>query len=144
MMTTLLTPELLVQYQDSYIYTMNVLVPTSYDDVQLLLESYIALTQQGTQVYVVIDDELGIVWSISLFIEAKMIRWWVKAGHIEDLVVHDQAQGQGIWWQLIETALQAALDAWCYKVILDCDDELVWYYESKGFESNGVFMRRYM
>lgn len=87
-----LTANLLVEYQESYISTMNALVPTQYDDIQPLLEQFVAMTQQGTHIYIAIDDLHGIVGSISLLIEAKMIRGGVQAGHIEDLVVHECAQ----------------------------------------------------
>ena len=123
---------------------MNALVPTQYDDIQPLLEQFVAMTQQGTHIYIAIDDLHGIVGSISLLIEAKMIRGGVQAGHIEDLVVHECAQWKGIWGELIDRALQSAQQLWCYKVILDCDENLAGYYERKGFEKNGVFMRKYL
>ena len=102
------------------------------------------MNAQGTQVYVAIDEDHGIVWSVTVLNEAKMIRGGVRAGHIEDLVVHEHAQGKGVWWKLLEKAMQAAKESWCYKIILDCDTDLSTYYQKKWFKINGVFMRKYI
>ena len=45
---------------------------------------------------------------------------------------------------LIKHAIQAAKDAHCYKIILDCDAELIPYYEKFGFTNKGIFMGQYM
>lgn len=70
-----------------------------------------------------------IVGSGTLVIEQKFIRQQGKAGHIEDIVVSEQYRGKKLGKRLIELLKQIALANECYKVILDCSQHNVGFYE---------------
>jgi glucosamine-phosphate N-acetyltransferase len=74
-----------------------------------------------------------IVGTATLLIERKFIHGGGRVGHIEDVSVHGDHQRQGIGTALVEHAIKTARRAGCYKVILDCFDELVPFYERMGF-----------
>lgn len=74
-----------------------------------------------------------IVGTITLLIERKFIHGGGRVGHIEDVAVHRDRQRHGIGTALVEHAIEAARQAGCYKVILDCFDPLVPFYERMGF-----------
>ena len=80
-----------------------------------------------------------IVGTASYILEEK---FYGKVSHVEDIAVHPQFKGQGIGQKLIEEVITRSKDAGCYKVILDCDDHMVAYYERAGFRKYNNGMRR--
>jgi glucosamine-phosphate N-acetyltransferase len=74
-----------------------------------------------------------VVGTATLLIERKFIHGGGRVGHIEDVSVHGDHQRQGVGTALVEHAIQTARQAGCYKVILDCFDDLVPFYERMGF-----------
>ena len=62
---------------------------------------------------------------ITLFIEQKLIHGGKCVGHIEDLVVDNNYLGKGIASELINYCVNIAEENNCYKIILDCKEELI-------------------
>lgn len=81
-----------------------------------------------------------IVGATTLLIEQKFIHGGGKVGHIEDVVVSEQFQGSGIGKRIIQFVLDYAARHGCYKTILDCQDDVLPFYEGIGFkrQSNGM------
>lgn len=62
-------------------------------------------------------------------------------GQIEDVVVDDRFRHRGIAKQLIEYLIKIAKNKNCRKVILNCKDDLVPFYQRYGFNRVGNEMR---
>lgn len=75
--------------------------------------------------------------------ERKFLRGCGSAGHIEDVVVDAAARGRRLGARLIDAAAAAARGAGCYKVILDCAEGNVAFYEKCGLTRKEVQMVRY-
>lgn len=75
-----------------------------------------------------------IVGSTTLLIEQKFIHEGGLVGHIEDVVVDKNFQGQKIGEKIIKYLLEIAENQGCYKTILDCTDEVKPFYEKLGFK----------
>ena len=90
-------------------------------------------------IYVAIDNK-KIVGSTTLLIEQKFIHDGGLVGHIEDVVVRKNYEGNGIGIKLVTSLLERAKEKNCYKTILDCKDDVKQFYERIGFkrESNGM------
>ena len=73
-----------------------------------------------------------IVCTATLLIENKYVRGCKNCGHIEDVVVDQSIRGTGIGKRLIKLLIDNAKESDCYKVILDCDDQNIRFYESCG------------
>ncbi len=139
-----LTQEHLKDHHETICETYDALVPSTWADPVKLEQCFMQLSKQWTLIFAAFDTELDrIVWLASLLIEHKLIRWWVIAGHIEDVTVDKDYQDKWIWTKLLEHAVKEWEKAWCYKIILDCDPQYVGYYEKFWFENNWTFMRRY-
>ena len=82
-----------------------------------------------------------IVGSTTLLIEQKFIHNGGKVGHIEDVVVSKEYEGIGIGIKLVNSLLKKAKIMNCYKTILDCQDELIPFYERIGFRQESNQMR---
>ena len=82
-----------------------------------------------------------IVGSTTLLIEPKFIHQGGFVGHIEDVAVKKDFEGQGIGMKLVLSLLDVAKERKCYKTILNCEDELVSFYEKIGFRQKTNEMR---
>lgn len=75
-----------------------------------------------------------IVGSTTLLIEQKFIHNGGLVGHIEDVVIDKNFQGQKIGEKIIKYLLEFARNRGCYKTILDCTDDVKPFYEKIGFK----------
>ena len=82
-----------------------------------------------------------IVGSTTLLIEQKFIHEGGFVGHIEDVVVKKEFEGQGIGMKLVLSLLDVAKKKKCYKTILNCEDTLIPFYEKIGFKQKSNEMR---
>jgi len=82
-----------------------------------------------------------IVGSATLLIEQKFIHEGGIVGHIEDVVVKKELEGQGIGMKLVLSLLDVAKERKCYKTILNCENALISFYEKIGFKQKSNEMR---
>ena len=82
-----------------------------------------------------------IVGSTTLLIEQKFIHKGGLVGHIEDVVVKKEFEGQGIGMRLVKSLLDVAKQKKCYKTILNCKDDLRPFYIKMGFNQATNEMR---
>ncbi len=75
-----------------------------------------------------------IVGATTLLIEPKFIHKGGLVGHIEDVVVEKNFQGQEIGEKIMKYLLEFAKNRGCYKTILDCTDDVKPFYEKLGFK----------
>ena len=92
-------------------------------------------------IFVAVSDDGQIIGSIKLLVEPKFAHGGANAGHIEDVVTRQGHEGKGIGKMLVKAALDKAKEADCYKVILDCQQDLVPFYAKSGFKEHEVCMR---
>lgn len=86
-------------------------------------------------------DKNVIVGSATLLIEQKFIRSCGLCGHIEDVVVDSQQRGNNLGKLLIDALKELAIQKKCYKIILDCNEQNVPFYEKCGFTKTEFMMR---
>ncbi|KAF9942602.1 Glucosamine-phosphate N-acetyltransferase-like protein [Mortierella alpina] len=85
-----------------------------------------------------------IVAAGTVLVERKFIRQLGLVGHIEDIAVSADQQGKKLGLRIIETLKAIGQQQGCYKVILDCSEKNVPFYEKCGFERRGVEMGWYV
>jgi glucosamine-phosphate N-acetyltransferase len=85
-----------------------------------------------------------IVCSGTIIIEPKIIHGGRPAGHIEDIVVLEKWRNKGIAKDLLKQLKEIAISKNCYKIILDCNERLVSFYEKSGFSKKGIQMFEYL
>ena len=83
-----------------------------------------------------------IIGTASALIEHKMLHYGSKVGHIEDVVVANRTRAKGIGKSLVERCIEFCRTNGCYKVILDCSNENIPFYENCGFRVVQHGMRR--
>ena len=75
-----------------------------------------------------------IIGATTLLIEPKFIHKGGLVGHIEDVAVDQNFQGQKIGEKIMKYLLEFAKNRGCYKTILDCTDDVKPFYEKLGFK----------
>ena len=88
-------------------------------------------------ILVIEDPQLNkqIIGSATLVVEKKFIRQLSVRGRIEDVVVNNRYRGQQLGKLLIDLLTQFAREkCHCYKISLECKDDLVTFYEQFGYK----------
>lgn len=89
--------------------------------------------------FILIIEDLNanrqIVGTATLICEKKFIRQLAIRGRIEDVVIDDRCRGQQLGKVLIDLLTQFARDqCQCYKISLECKDQLVGFYQQFGYK----------
>lgn len=86
--------------------------------------------------YIIAVAELDgkIVGATTLIIESKFIHDGGLVGHIEDVVVNKEFQGQKIGEKIMIYLIEIAKKRGCYKTILNCTEDVKPFYEKLGFK----------
>ncbi|KAH3685128.1 hypothetical protein WICPIJ_003895 [Wickerhamomyces pijperi] len=98
----------------------------------------------GSNVYnplVIVDSNGKVVATGMVFIEEKLIHSGGLVGHIEDIAVDSSQQGKSLGKFLIKELSLIAKRSGAYKVILDCSESNVKFYEKCGYKEAGVEMQ---
>jgi len=96
--------------------------------------------------YVTVIEDVNkgvVIGSATLLLEQKFIHNCAKRGRIEDVVVDDQYRGKQLGKILLTTLVSLSKRLDCYKLSLDCRDQMIPFYETLGFvkePNNGNFM----
>ncbi len=89
------------------------------------------------------NNKIKILGSGTIIYEPKLIHGCKNVGHIEDIVVHDSYRSIGIAKNILNILVDFSNKNNCYKVILDCKEDLTFFYEKNGFKRNGNQMSKY-
>lgn len=87
-------------------------------------------------VIVVIEDKTTkrVVAASTLFLELKFIHQCAKRGRLEDVAVLDTYRGKHIGETIVKIIVELARESYnCYKITLDCTDELKKFYSKNNF-----------
>ena len=89
----------------------------------------------------VYEREGEVLGTATILVENKLLHYGSRVGHIEDVVVDQNKRLSGVGKALIEKCVEFAKEKCCYKVILDCGEHNVEFYESCGFRAAEGCMR---
>ena len=105
---------------------------------------FISQLNNNHQIYVLVDSSTNnIIASGTLLIENKIIHNMGKVAHIEDIVTDNKFRGKGYGKMMIEYLIEKAKEHQVYKIILNCSDENIKFYEKCGFELKSNQMAKY-
>ena len=127
--------------ENGFLGTLDSLRKTSNLDKKIGKDILKKIISNPDHIIYVAEENGKIIGSTTLFIEQKFIHNGGKVGHIEDVVVSKEYEGRGIGFKLVNSLLEKARVMNCYKTILDCQDELIPFYERIGFKQESNQMR---
>ena len=88
-------------------------------------------------------DKIHIIGTGTIVYEPKIIHNGKYVGHIEDIVVGEKHRNLGIARSILTELKKHAYVKDCYKVILDCSEENIKFYEKNDFIYKGAQMAVY-
>ena len=92
----------------------------------------------------VLEQGKKIISCATLFVEPKYIHECGFVGHVEDVVVDQECRGQKLGKKIINFLTSEAERLGCYKIILDCSDKNIGFYEKCSYEKKGAYMAKYL
>jgi len=96
--------------------------------------------------YVVVIEDVAkskIIGIATLVVERKFLHDAGKCGHVEDVVVDNTYRGKNLGKRVINQLEHLGISLGCYKIILDCSEKNVAFYEKCGFKKKEVQMALY-
>src|SRR5690348_15114109 len=120
---------------------LEALAPVEDPKAWMLTHVFNQRNRRRILTYVAVEDDGCVVGTASVVIEPKLIHNCGTVGHIEDVAVHPLHQGKGIGKLLTQRLLKVCRLHRCYKVILNCNEDKVGFYEKLGFRRHDVGMR---
>ena len=88
--------------------------------------------------FVLIVDER--IVATSTIIMEKKLRYQQVCCHIEDVGVHPDFRGKGYGKKIVEYCVGFSKTNNCYKVKLNCSNDLIEFYQKLGFDVYGNYM----
>jgi len=119
---------------NGFLTTLNSLRQTSDIEQNKAEKIFEKINSNPDHIIVVAELDGKIVGTTTLLIEPKFIHGGGLVGHIEDVVVDKNFQGQKIGEKIIGYLIEFAKNRGCYKTILDCTDDVKPFYEKLGFK----------
>jgi glucosamine-phosphate N-acetyltransferase len=89
--------------------------------------------QDDRQKTLVLEIDGRIRGCLTILVETKIARSHSKVMHIEDVITDQEWRGRGISRKLIDRAKEISKEVGCYKVILNCSEENLGFYQHLGF-----------
>ena len=120
--------------QNGFLITLDSLRQASNIETKKAEEVFEKISTNPNHIIAVAEVEGKIVGATTLLIEQKFIHDGGLVGHIEDVVVDKNYQGQRIGEKIMKYLLEIAKNQGCYKTILDCTDDVKQFYEKLGFK----------
>jgi len=119
---------------NGFLTTLDSLRQASDIDRNKAEEIFEKINSNPDHIVAVAELDGKIVGSTTLLIETKFIHKGGLVGHIEDVAVDKNFQGQKIGGKIMKYLLEFAKNRGCYKTILDCTDDVKQFYEKLGFK----------
>ncbi len=130
-------------YHKGYLQLLSQLTVVG-DVTEQQFKDQLARCRAGGSHIVVGELDGRVVAAATLLVEAKFVHACGFVGHIEDVVVDKTLRGKNLGARVIAEAVKVAAalpNGPCYKVILDCAEHNVGFYEKCGFTRKEVQMR---
>jgi len=135
-----------LQSNDYYLNYINLLNQLSIiDDTKISYNKFEIFIQNLTKKHIikVIEINNQIVATGTLYIEQKIIHEFGHVGHIEDIVVDSNFRGMRLGKKIVCHLINLAKEKGCYKVILNCNENNVRFYEKCGLIRKECEMVKY-
>jgi glucosamine-phosphate N-acetyltransferase len=132
--------------KEQYLLLLSELTSTSYIETSLFIKNVERISQMGAIFVAIINNSsnnIEIIASGTIIIEPKIIRGGKNVGHIEDIIVIKHFRCKGISSKILNIIKIYAIENNCYKIILDCNNEVKNVYIKNNFFVKGIQMAEY-
>ena len=122
---------------EQYFQLINEFRSTNYTKEQFI--HFLEEENKNIHIWVIeINNEL--IASGTILYETKLIHNISLYAHIEDIIVSSKYRKNGYGLILLNELVDICKKNNSYKILLDCQEELIKFYEKSGFKKNGSQM----
>lgn len=122
---------------EKYLQLINEFRPTIYTKEQFIY--FLEENNKNIHIWVIeINNEL--IASGTILYETKLIHNISLYAHIEDIIVSSKYRKNGYGLILLNELVDECKKNNSYKILLDCHEELITFYEKTKFKKNGSQM----
>jgi len=122
---------------EKYLQLINEFRPTNYTKEQFIY--FLEENNKNINIWTIeINNEL--IASGTILYETKLIHNISLYAHIEDIIVSSKYRKNGYGLILLNELVNVCKKNKCYKILLDCQEELITFYKKPGFKKNGYQM----
>ena len=132
-------------------YTFRMLSKNDYEQYFQLInefrltnytkEQFVHFLEENKHIHIwVIEVNNELIASGTILYEIKLIHNISLYAHIEDIIVSSKYRKNGYGLILLNELVDVCKKNNSYKILLDCQEELIKFYESSGFKKNGSQM----
>lgn len=100
--------------------------------------------EHNVHIYVMQTEQEELVGMGTVIVEKKLIHGGSKVAHIEDVVVDQKYRGLGYGKILLDNLISKSKKFGCYKIILNCHEKNIGFYEKHGFQQKNIEMSLYL
>ena len=98
------------------------------------------LNEKNINVWI-IEKNNEIIGSCTILYERKLIHNYGLVAHLEDVVICENYKNKGLGSLLLSEIIKKIKEKNCYKIILNCNEEIKGFYEKNNFIVNGLEMK---
>ncbi|KAI9319802.1 glucosamine 6-phosphate N-acetyltransferase-like protein [Dichotomocladium elegans] len=131
-------------YARGFIKVLGQLSITGQITQPMFEERFDLMKRLGTYFLVCIETSNTIVACATLIVEHKFLHHCGQSAHIEDVVVDDTQRGKRLGIRLIDQLKYMSEELGCYKIILNCTQHNIPFYEKCDMKVAQVQMTRYL
>lgn len=133
----LVRPLKISDFHRGYLELLSQLTVVGNVTEEMFTERFLSMKQCKDLYYItVIEDTVTnqVVGSATLAIERKFIHSTGLRGRLEDVVINSDYRGKQLGKLVVATIAQLADHLGCYKITLDCKDQMIKFYTQFGFK----------
>ena len=131
-------------YYKDYLTLLEQLTIVEKEKINFIQFENFVNNLSNKHIIIVIEDNNKIIGTGTLLIENKVIHNMGLVGHIEDIVIHNNYRKQGLGKKLIDELINISIQSNCYKIILDCNEKNLNFYQNSGFTKKEIQMVKYL
>lgn len=141
-----ITPELAKKKHEEIKKLLYQLNNNSVDHINCL-NLYIYFTEElenkNHHIFFIINSVNNIIGIVKLIFERKILHNFMLVAHVEDFVIDKRYRGFDYGKITMEEIKKYCLDMKCYKMVLNCSDNVKKFYEKCGFQNKNNEMSCY-
>ena len=143
MLKSIKTIDLSNEFYTNYLNLLNEFRETKFSKENLL--EFINSLPDNHDILLLFDDITNsIIGTVTILLERKLINNRKLVCHIEDLIVSTSYKNKGYGTKILDIIKEIVREKNCYKIILNCSDDLKKFYEKNSFENKNIQMSIYI
>ena len=131
-----------IQYHD---YEQFIILINDFRNSEFTLNQFKEYldNEKNSEIYVLENNNI-LIGAGTILLEKKFIHNISLYAHLEDIIIKKEYQSNGYGKLLINSLIKICQEKKCFKILLDCNKNLIEFYKKCGFNLNGNQMVIYI